>query len=254
MKPIVKIMATAVMALAVTGMARAQSEGATGKDFGLWTSAAVEKKINKKWSVDAHFKYRLKDNIDGSGWGEPARWAAGVGVSYKVLSRLKLDAGYEFIRDHSCYEWNEAQQEETEGFWGSKHRVYASFTASFKAQNIKIALRERWQYTYRPEVADVTYDWEKDRLEPKKGKGRNVSRTRLQLSYDKKKAWFEPYISAEVFMASEFQKLRYTAGCEFKLNKHNSVDVYYRYQDIYDDDNYNNRDSHIVGVGYKYKF
>ena len=158
------------------------------------------------------------------------------------------------MRDHSLPEWNEEKQEETEAYWGTKHRVYASFTATFKARNVKFSLRERWQYTYRREVPDVTYDWNKDRLEPVKGKGKNVVRSRLQVSYDKKKAWYEPYASVEVYIADGLDKMRYTAGCEFKLNKHNAVDVFYRYEDLYENDNYNNRDSHILGVGYKFKF
>lgn len=254
MKSAVRLASILALAMAVATPARAQFDGKEGKDFGLWMTAGVEKKINKKWSVGAEFEYRLKDNIEeGKGWGAPSRWNIAVGAEFKVLPTLKLDAGYKFMRDYSLPEWNETEQEETEAFWGTKHRFYASFTATFKAQNVKFALRERWQYTYRPEVADVTYDWEKDRLEPKKGKGKNVSRTRLQISYDKKKAWYEPYISAEVYISNDL-KMRYTAGCEFRLNKHNSFDVFYRYQDIYEDDNYNNRDSHILGVGYKFRF
>ena len=176
-----------------------------------------------------------------------------MGAEYKVLPTLKFDAGYKFMRDYSLHEWDEAKQEETEAYWGTKHRLYASVIATFKAGNVKISLRERWQYTYRPEVPDVTYDWKKDRLEPVKGKGKNVVRSRLQLSYDKKKAWWEPYVSAEAYISNDF-KARYTAGCEFKINKHNTLDVFYRYQDIYEDDDYNNRDSHILGVGYKFKF
>ena len=177
-----------------------------------------------------------------------------MGADYKPISWLKLDAGYKFIRDHSLPEWNEEDQEETEAYWGSKHRVYASATGSYKVQNVKFSLRERWQYTYRCEVPDVTYDWEHDRLEPVKAKGKHVSRTKLQISYSKKKAWFEPYISYEIYAAKKWEKMRYTAGCEFKINKHNVVEVFYRYQDLRKNDNYNDRDSHILGLGYNFKF
>ena len=179
-------------------------DGKSGNDFGVWMTVGAEKKINKKWSLGLEFEYRLRDNIvDGKGWGA---------------------------------------QEETTAFWGSKHRVYVSVTGSYKVQNVKFSLRERWQYTYRPEVADVTYDWEHDRFEPKKGKGKNVSRTRLQISYDKKRTWWEPYISAEMYIAHGLEKMRYTAGCDFKINKQNHIDLYYRFVDIRENDNFNNRD------------
>ena len=254
MKRVMKLASAVALCAAVALPASAQFPGKSGKDFGLWMTVGVDKKINKKWSVGAEFEYRLRDNIEeGKGWGAPSRWNIAVGAEYKVLPTLKFDAGYKFMRDYSLHEWDEAKQEETEAYWGTKHRLYASVIATFKAGNVKISLRERWQYTYRPEVPDVTYDWKKDRLEPVKGKGKNVVRSRLQLSYDKKKAWYEPYVSAEAYISNDF-KARYTAGCEFKINKHNTLDVFYRYQDIYEDDDYNNRDSHILGVGYKFKF
>ena len=56
------------------------------------------------------------------------------------------------------------------------------------------------------------------------------------------------------YAAKKLEKMRYTAGCEFKVNKHNIVDVFYRYQDINGGDNYNDRDSHILGIGYLFKF
>ena len=230
-------------------------DGKSGNDFGVWMTVGAEKKINKKWSMGLEFEYRLRDNIvDGKGWGAPSRWNIAIGAEYKPLNWLKVDAGYKFMRDYSLAEWNDKKQEETTAFWGSKHRVYVSITGSYKVQNVKFSLRERWQYTYRPEVADVTYDWEHDRFEPKKGKGKNVSRTRLQISYDKKRTWWEPYISAEMYIAHGLEKMRYTAGCDFKINKQNHIDLYYRFVDIRENDNFNNRDSHVLGVGYQFKF
>ncbi|MBQ3324928.1 MAG: DUF2490 domain-containing protein [Muribaculaceae bacterium] len=255
MKQIVKLAMAMALCIAVALPARAQFDGKEGRDFGLWMTAGVEKKINKKWSVGVEFEFRLKDNIEeGKSWGAPNRWSIGIGADYKPLSWLKLDAGYKFMRDYSLPEWDEEDQEETEAYWGTKHRVYASATGSYKVQNVKFSLRERWQYTYRCEVPDVTYDWEHDRLEPVKAKGKHVSRTKLQISYDKKKAWYEPYVSVELYAAKKFEKMRYTAGCEFKVNKHNIIDVFYRYQDINGGDNYNDRDSHILGIGYLFKF
>ena len=255
MRRALRLAAAVALCLAVTMPAKAQFDGKEGRDFGLWMTVGVEKKINKKWSVGAEFEYRLKDNIEeGKGWGTPSRWNIAVEADYKPLSWLKFDAGYKFMRDHALPEWKEKSQEETEAYWGTKHRVFASATASYKWQNVKFALRERWQYTYRCEVPDVTYDWDTDELEPVKAKGKHVSRTRLQISYDKRKAWYEPYVSAEMYLGKGLEKMRYTAGCEFKINKHNIFDVFYRYQDIRKDDNYNDRDSHILGIGYKFRF
>ena len=255
MRNLVRCVAAVALTLLVALPASAQFNGKEGKDFGLWMTMGAEKKINKKWSLGLEFEYRLKDNIEaGKRWGAPSRWNVALTADYKPLSWLKLDAGYKFMRDYSLAEWNEEKQEETEAFWGSKHRVFLSATGSYKAGRFKFSLRERWQYTYRHEVPDVTYDWAHDRLEPKKAKSKHVSRTRLMVSYDKKKAWYEPFVSVEMYLSKGLEKMRYTAGCEFKLSKHDQIEVYYRYVDITDDDCYNNRDSHILGVGYMFKF
>ena len=114
---VMKCAAAVAMCLAVAMPAWAQFDGKEGKDFGLWMTAGVEKKLSKKWSVNAEFEYRLRDNIEaGKGWGAPSRWNIAVGAEYKVLPTLKLDAGYKFMRDYSLPEWNEAQQEETEAY------------------------------------------------------------------------------------------------------------------------------------------
>ena len=261
MRNLVKCVVVAFVAIAVSIPAKAEWDptgeefyGKSGNDFGLWMSVGVEKKINKKWSIGADFEYRLKDNIDGSGWGEPARWTLGIGAEFKVLKWLKLDGGYKFMRDHSCATWDLAKYRESRGFWGTKHRFYLSAIASYKYRNVKFSLRERWQYTYRPEVADVTYDWEDDEFLPKKGKGKNVRRSRVMISYDKKGLWLEPFVSVEMYHGKGIEKMRYTAGCEFSAGKHNAFEIYYRFQDIMEDDNFNDRDSHILGVGYKLKF
>lgn len=262
MKTTLRQLAAVAVLMALAVPARAEWEptgvpfdGKSGNDIGLWMTVGVEKKINKKWSVGAEFEYRLKDNIEaGKGWGAPARWCIAVMGEYKPLSWLKLDAGYKFMRDYSLPEWNESSNEESTSYWVTKHRVYASVTGSYKVQNVKFSLRELWQFTHRSKVDDVTYDWDSDEFEPKKAKGKHVSRTRLQVSYDRKKTWWEPYVSAELYLGDGYEKMRYTAGCDFKINKHNHIDVYYRFVDINKDDNFNNRDSHVIGVGYQYKF
>ena len=222
-------------------------------DFGLWTTVEAVKKVDKKLSVGMDAELRTRDNV-----GELDRWSVGLTASYKLFPWLKASAGYVLIDDHVAekytYHDNGNLNKWTPDYWRLRHRVHVSLTGSADMGNFTLSLRERWQYTYRCEVPDVTYDWEHDRLEPVKAKGKHVSRTKLQISYSKKKAWFEPYISYEIYAAKKWEKMRYTAGCEFKINKHNVVEVFYRYQDLRNNDNYNDRDSHILGLGYNFKF
>ncbi len=46
-------------------------------------------------------------------------------------------------------------------------------------------------------------------------------------------------------------KTRWTLGTGYKINKKNSLDFFYRYQNHADDDETN---GHVVGAGYTFKF
>ena len=46
------------------------------------------------------------------------------------------------------------------------------------------------------------------------------------------------------------EKIRYTVGTSYKINKKNSIDLYYRYIANGDEDE---EGGHIIGVGYKFK-
>ena len=79
--------------------------------------------------------------------------------------------------------------------------MHASLTGTYKFQNnLRLSLRERWQYTYRPEKTVTRWDFDNSWWEDKVrlGKGKNQLRSRLQLEYDKKKALLTPYASVEL--------------------------------------------------------
>ena len=241
-----------VAVCAVMAAATAECAAQSG-DFGLWTSLGVEKKINKKWSVEAEGEFRTRNDA------RPAdRWSLGVSTGYKLTPWLKADVGYVFLRDnnredislHADGSYNNWRP----SFWGSRHRATASLTASVAAGAWKLSLRERWQYTYRPEHTTDRYDFDNSQWEDKtiKGKGRNVLRSRLQVDYNIPKCKVDPYASIETYNAWAVQKVRYTVGADLKIRKRHVVGAYYRYQSLYDDDTDN--DAHVIGVEYKFKF
>lgn len=79
------------------------------------------------------------------------------------------------------------------------------------------------------------------------------------MEYDIKKSKFEPYLSVELFnllndpVENDMDKIRYTAGTNYKLNKRNKLDLFYRYDNFMDEDeDFNGR--HVVGIGYSHSF
>ena len=249
---------------------------AQSDDFGTILSVEAEHKVNKKFSVSIEAEMRTRDDVKTMD-----RWSAGVGVSYKLTSWLKASAGYTFLYDnnekYSYYDENDV--EVTKGiidvgmlkrsakYWGGRHRFQFSLTGSYKIGRVELSLRERAQYTYKPErtVDNRTIYFDDDEEEyivggfsdatshTYKSKDKMVLRSRLQAEYKIKDFPITPYASVELFNGMELQKVRYTVGYDYKINKSHSMGLYYRYQHVNsDDDNETNR--HYVGLSYQLKF
>ena len=234
-------------------------------ESGLIAGVEAEKKLSRKVSIDLEADLRTRNDFKTMD-----RWGIGLGVSYKVAKWLKADAGYKLL-DYNYREKvtpytsskGNAKIKWRPSYWGVKHRVYAGLTASHKFQNgLKLSLRERWQYTYRPEttperyklkVSDQTMTLDEGYV--RSGKAKNQLRSRLQVEYDKKGALLTPYASAEFYNSWAIEKVRYTVGTDINLSKQHSLGVFYRYQNMknVDDDDYD-PNMHYVGVGYKFKF
>lgn len=239
----------------------AQSEG------GLILGAELSKKIDRKWSLGLEADFRTRNDFK-----TVDRWSLGLGVDYKVQKWLKADAGYSLLDynvrekvEHYTSDKGNAKIHWRPSYWGVKHRFHASLTASHKLSNgLKFSLRERWQYTYRPEKAVTRWTFREDvsnqdmRLDDdylRSGKGKNQLRSRLQVEWDKKRALFTPYASMELYNSWAIEKIRYTLGTDINLSKKNTFSVFYRFQNMknVDDEDYD-PDMHFLGLSYKYKF
>jgi long-subunit fatty acid transport protein len=221
---------------------------AEGDDFGIWTEANVEKKISRNLSVDGGVEMRTRDHVK-----TVDRWSGSIGASYKLTDWLKASAGYTLLYDNN-EKWND-KQTKVANFWGTRHRFNVSLTGSVDFGNLSVSLRERWQYTYRPEKTVERTKVSNGKVEEKtyNGKGKNVWRNRLQLKYKVSSLW-RPYINGETYVAgSGMDKYRLAAGTEIRLSKKHSFDLKYMFQkSCSDDEEEGNR--HIIGVGYTFKF
>ena len=237
---------------------------AQSDDYGIWTGANVEKKINNRLTLDGGLELRTRDN----GFGELDRWSIEVGADYKLTDWLKTSIGYSLLDDHN-HKVNSSGKKYSD-YWGLRHRINVSLTVSQQFGRLGISLRERWQYTYRPEKTVDRYwnytDDEDDIYygEPviKKGntqqhvyRGKTQSkwRNRFQLKYKLNKQW-RPYISAESTVGgSGLDKMRYAVGTEWRITKKHVLDMQYMYQRSHkDDESEGNR--HVLSIGYTYKF
>lgn len=239
--------------LAVTSLG--QGVFAETDDFGMWVSAEAEMRIDKKWDIGISGEFRSRDNS-----GEVDRWAFGVDGEYKIVKWLRASAGYTLLydnnREKTTYYTDGSSKHWRPSYWGVRHRFSMSLTGRTKAGRFTFTLRERWQYTYRPEKNTKRYDFSESSWEEKtvRGKGRNVLRSRLRASYDTPHCGIDPYVSAEFFNAWSLYKTRYTLGVEYNVTKKHALGIAYIFQDVENDDDDNDTDSHIISVSYKFKF
>ncbi len=231
--------------------ASAQSEA------GLLLGAEADKKVGKKLSFSIEAEMRTRNNFKTMD-----RWAFGLGAQYKMTNWLKVDAGYKLLntnfREDIDLKSSGAYNHWRPSYWGIKHRFYASLAGSYKfSNNIKLELRERWQYTYRPEKTVERWDFDDEAWEDKvrSGKAKNQLRSRFEVSYDRKRAFFTPFASIELYNSWGIEKIRYNIGTDLRLSKQHHLSIYYRYQNMkhVEADDYD-PDMHYIGVGYKFKF
>lgn len=244
------------LALAAFACFPLMAEGQT--DFGIWASVGAEKKIDKKWSVGAEADFRSRNNAKTAD-----RWSFGVEGEYKIIKGLRVSAGYTLLYDnapekitYNIYNNVSSYNNWRPSYWRYRHRFQVSLTGSIDAGRWSFSLRERWQYTYRPETTTDRYDfdnqwWEETTV---KGKGKNVLRSRIKVDYNIKNCRIDPYASAELFNAWSLEKTRYIIGADWKITKNHNVGIYYGFQKANEDDDDDDSDSHILGVSYKYKF
>lgn len=224
--------------------------GTTAWGQSLWTSAEMKVGVTDGLKLYAEGEYRTHDGLSAT-----ERWAVSAGADYKLCRYLKMTAGYTYIRQQTQAEITR-KGNIIPAYWQSKHRVSLALTGSYEWKRFAFSLRERYQYTFRPELYVPKFD--DDGVTPKDDelvttKHKHVLRSRLEIEYNIAKSRFSPFVSGELyhsFSGMTFEKSRWTAGTEYKFNKKHAMEVFYRYVNQGDDDE---PGGHVIGVGYRFK-
>ena len=230
---------------------------AGGDDFGLWYSLEASKRLAPAWSLGAEAELRTRNNTKTLD-----RWSLGLSVTFKATPWLKASAGYTLLDNHNPEKisWQDDEpnvpNKWTPSYWGLRHRCNVSLTGSVDLGRFGLSLRERWQYTYRPLAKEKKYDVDNDEWDDVKSKGKHALRSRLQVDYNIPKCKVDPFANVEMFnYQGGERKMRYQAGVEWKLSKQHVFQLAYRYQTVNnDDDDDGDTNSHLIGLGYKFKF
>lgn len=165
-------------------------------------------KLNKK------IELQLEEELRLAGFSSFDRTMTTLGGSYALNKSFKAGGEYTWIYLNNL----------KDGYYESRHRFAAWLQASQKVNRFKFTLREKFQNTYRDEdLGNYSYN-------PKM-----VLRSKLELSYNIRKAALTPYVSAEMQYqlnnpyGNVVNKWRYTAGATYNFTKKMGLELYYKF-------------------------
>lgn len=216
----------------------------------LWTSASFKTSFGSHWGAGAEVEYRTHNHLKSS-----ERATIGVDAEYKHQF-FKIDAGYKYMHGQSLEETTR-KGNIIPPYWIGRHRIFTSVTGKLKLGRFGLSLRERYQFTHRlgkwvPKYASDGVTTKDDEwINPK---DKHTLRSRLECEYNIRKSKFTPFVSAELYdnLSDGFavEKVRYTLGTEYKINRHNRVEIFYRFihETETGTDNIN-----VIGIGYTFK-
>lgn len=244
----------------VLAIAASMSQLYAQSESGMILGLELEKKVNKQFSVGLEAGYRSRNDFKTTD-----RWSVGLNADYKLTKWLKADAGYTYLNTHFGEKITKSASKTKwrPSYWGPRHRFHVSLGADYKVwSNLRVSLRERWQYTYRPEKSverwkiDETLKTKSlDSDYVRESKGKHQLRSRLQVEWDQKHALLTPFANVEFYNTLAIEKIRYTFGTDIRISKQHSASLYYRFQDMRGSDAEDTDiDMHYFGAGYKFKF
>lgn len=187
-------------------------------------------KVSLSGAFTSRLSWLAEEDFRPSGDFGQGEWSLSTAeLNYRLFAWLRTGAGYMLM----------ARLHRSDGL---RNRYYFYATASYRKGAFAVSLRERFQSTYRAGGAHPA----------------NYLRSMLTVSYVLGGSGAAPFVYAEPFNNTGYKggmkadKIRFSAGCDYRIDGHNSLQLYYRYHlfNVYDPLNYR----HALGVTYSHRF
>ena len=198
----------------------------------LWgmdgTTVAFKASLSGK--IYRNFSFLIEEDIRSRSDLRQMEWFLTTGeVNYRINRYLKTGVGY-----MSLCKYKAADE--------LRNRYYLYATGAYPVGRFTFSIRERFQSTYK-----VGGDHPK-----------NYLRSMFNVSYKIGKTGLAPFAYIELFNDTGYQgkmstdRIRFSAGSDYKLNKHSALQLYYRNHiyNAYDPVNY----KQSFGLSYSYNF
>ena len=189
------------------------------RDFESWNGISLKKSfLEKKLDLQLSQEFRFNNNSSRLN-----NYFTEIGADYEIIKGLEAGLGYRFIRNN------------TKNGYVNEQRFNADL--SYKHKVNRLTLGYRFRYQNRNEIG-VSKEEGDDPI--------SKYRFRLKTVYNIKNWKLDPYISTEVFYATEtsrvnyvptitvveniagFEKLRFTLGTSYKINDVLKLNGFYR--------------------------
>ena len=156
-----------------------------------------------------------------------------------------------------------------ERYWRNRHRTSLGLSATYSPnKRWSFQLKETVQYNHycrEDSINQYEYRWKEngdgDKYLPAPGidrkgidpKDRFVLRSKFTVEYNVKGIPLNPFASIDYGCGLNYtaNKWKYSVGADYTINKKHKFTLYYRFQTEDDDDEPN---GHMLGMGYKIKF
>ncbi len=269
-----------ILALLFVFTVMAQQETEASDDFGFDISVAAEKEFLPGFDVSVSADIRTCNDTK-----DVERYVIGADLGYKFYNTKKFDVkmfgGFEYMWMQKFKEvkmkYNTAEGRPADkidynindGYWRQRYRISAGLAFDYspsKRWNFQLKETFQWSHYFEGDSIDqeehrfvlnkFNKKYREDIKQDKKAikyKDHIVLRSKFTVEYNIKGIPVNPFASVDYGCGLDYtaHKWKYSVGTDYNINKKNRLTVYYRYQTEDDDDEPN---GHIVGLGYKIKF
>jgi len=199
-------------------------------DLEQWTSIGISKKLNDHWKLSLDQEFRFTNDISRFD-----TYLTDLGVDYKINKHFTVGANYRFY-----------QNKNSEGLFQIQHRWNTDFQYKQKIDRFTLAYRLRFQ------------NKDEDFFTSESNNNLYNLRNKFSVDYNIKKFKFDPFFSAEIYRqiedinTTQLSKLRWTLGLEYSLKNFGDLELFYRIDNELNQSY--NKDTYIIGLGYKFSF
>jgi hypothetical protein len=199
------------------------------QDAGLWLGAEGEVQLNKRFSSILNAEVRMHENMM-----EVGTFLGEAGVEYGFFKVWRLGAYYRFTGS-----------QQLDRSYHYRHRLYADLRYRNRIGKHDWIARVRLQQQFQHE--EVFTD---GRAEEK-----TYTRTKLSYRYRLNRTW-RPFVSAELYFPVSLSgiqvmdKMRFSAGTRYRINRVHSITCYYMIQ--HEVNVRNPETEFVIGIGYVY--